>query len=59
MGGEEIPDGEMQPADQILMAQVWRRRHVMGSVDDLVPEPVALREQQEIVAGESCVRTSR
>jgi len=50
--GQEVRQREVQPAYQILVTHVGCRRHVVDSVDDLVPKPVVLGEQQEIVVGE-------
>ena len=41
------------------MAQSGRRGHVVDPVDDFVSQPVAFREPQEVVVGESSIRTSR
>jgi hypothetical protein len=55
---EEIRDREIQPAHEVLVTQVWRRGHVVDPIDDFVPEPVPLREQQKVVVGESSIRVS-
>src|SRR5262245_47901970 len=41
------------------MPGVWRSRHVVLSVDQLVPHPVILGEEQQVVVGELLARAGR
>ena len=49
-------DDEVKVAQNGLVFRVRRRRHVVLSVDQLVPLPI-VREQQEIVVGELQTRS--
>jgi hypothetical protein len=58
MGGEMVAQGKVQPPHQVLMAKAGARRHVVDSVDDLVPQAVAFGELQEIVVRKPSVGMS-
>ena len=49
--GQVVCDRQVQPADDGLVRQFRRRRHVVLSVDQLVPLPI-FGKQQEVVVGE-------
>ena len=51
-------DLEMEPSEEHLVTDVRTRSHVVLPIDDLVAQTI-VREEQEVVVGESDIGTAR